>query len=178
MVQLITNIGIDFPEGIAVHDIVRAMIKDNWDNVSVNPPKAKIRFTDVGWLGNFNYQISTVQLPYKILRSSGSGRYQHIQADVELNLWVRRLGMRKPGSIQTMMNRISEIVQEHHKDLSTGIIDNTIRTLASGMDHIMLTEEFTEPAQRSIQLAVKRPTETIVWHTQGLISVWFFRYIT
>lgn len=178
MVQLITGIGVDFPDGVAVHDLVRVMLKDNWDSIPTTPDSTKIRFTDVGWIGNYNYQISTVQLPYILLRSSGSGAYQHIRADVEINVWQRRLTNRKPAAITTMMNRISEIIGTNKKHLDTGIVDTTLANIASGMDHIVLTDQFKQPGQRTIQLTIDRPTETNVWHTQALASVFFFRYIT
>ena len=179
MTQLITGIGIDFPSGIVVADIVRVMLKDNWPLVAsgFNPGKEKISFSDMGWSNNRNYQISVKQRPYRIIRTSGSGKYQHIAADVEINLFQRFLSMKKPIQIENMMNKVSSIVQTNMKDLQTGITDPTIQTLASGMNTIIMTTEFDEPGLDTIQMQLKAAGTTSVWHTQGFATVTFFRYI-
>lgn len=179
MTQLITGINIDFPSGIVVADIVRHMIKDNWPLVAsgFNPGKEKITFTDMGWSNNRNYQIAVKQRPYRIVFTT-TGGYQHIEADVEINLYQRFLQMKKPIQIENMMHKVSDIIQAHYRDLTTGIIDNTIRNLASGMDSIKTTTEFDEPGIDTIQMQLKPAGTTSVWLTQGFATVKFFRYIS
>jgi hypothetical protein len=179
MTQLITGIGIDFPSGIVVADIVRVMLKDNWPLVAsgFKPGKEKITFTDMGWSNNRNYQISTKQRPYRIASTSGSGSYQHIEAEVEINLFQRFLKMRKPPEIEDMMRKVSEIVQTNRKNLQTGIIDPAMQLLASGMDSITMSTEFDEPGVDTIQMQLKPAGTTSVWHTQGYCMVRFFRYV-
>lgn len=177
MTQLITNIGIPFPDGVSVADIVLAMVRDNWDKPGFNPVKAKVRFTDTGYQGNFNYQIAFKQRPYRIIRSSGSGKYQHIEAEVEINVYQRMISMKKPVYLDNMMHRVSDIIQTNNKDLQTGIVDPTMATLASGMDSIRMTTEFDEPGVDTLTMQLKPAGASSAWHTQAFATVWFFRYI-
>lgn len=179
MTQLITGIGIDFPPGIVVADIVRVMLKDNWPLVAsgFKPGKEKITFSDMGWSGNRNYQISLKQKPYRITTKSGGGNYQHIDAEVEINIFQRYLRVRKPEEIENMMHKVSEIIQTNMRTLQTGIIDPTMQLLASGMDSIVLMTEFDEPGVDTIQQQLKPAAASSVWLTQGIAMVKFFRYI-
>lgn len=178
MTQLITGIGIDFPSGIVVADIIRVMLKDNWPLVAsgFKPGKEKITFTDMGWSNNRNYQISCKQKPYRIVFTT-TGGYQHIEAEVEINMFQRFLKMRKPDEIENMMRKVSDIIQKNYRSLQTGIIDSTMATLASGMDSVKMTTEFDEPGVDTIQMQLKPAGTTSVWHTQGFATVKFFRYI-
>lgn len=153
------------------------MVKDNWDKPGFNPVKAKVRFTDTGFPGNANYTIGFKQKPYEIIRTSGSGRYQHVEADVEINIFQRMLSMKKPIYIDNMMHRVSDIIQVNMANLQTGIIDATMATLASGMDTIIMKTEFDEPGVDTMQAMLKRPGEISVWHTQAYARVRFFRYV-
>lgn len=177
MTQLITGIGIDFPPGIAVHDIVRQMIKDNWPTVNFTPLKKEVRFTDIGNHWNTNYQISTRQLPYEIRHSTGSGNYQMVNAPVEINIWQRKVSLVRPKAIDSMVNKVSEIIQTNQRDLSTGMTAGTIATLASGMDSIRMKTEFDEPGLDTIRVNLPSPGSSIQWHSQAFADVWFFRYI-
>ena len=170
----------DFTSGIAVHDIVRTILKDNWDSYSADPTASQIIFSDMGYHTNRSYQISTQQLPYIFLKKIGGGSTYslHIQADVKIHLYVRSVVTRKPKAIQRMMQNVITLINERRREVGRGIQNASIKEDANAMDTILLQETFSEPGIQALSSELKPPTTRARWHTEALCQVFFFYHVT